>query len=126
MAPAALIIGALAAVPLLSGRSQPDPSTEYAIGDLRTRADLAIEPSGNFILTLRFRDTNDLPVRPVGLAVIASAEMHPMAPLVAKINEISPGSYEATGRLPMQGRWRFRTSTDQGEFEMTGYAGATF
>lgn len=127
MAPAALIIGALAAVPLLAGRrSETGPSTEYATGNLRTQADLVIAPSGDFILKLEFRDTGGLLVKPVDLAVIATAEMHPMAPIIASINEIASGSYEATGRLPMQGRWRFRTTTDQGGFDMTGYAGPAF
>lgn len=131
VAPVALILGTLAAVPFLARRSQPDPSIEYAMGDLRVRADLAIDPSGDFKLTLRFRDPQAAPARPVALEVVASMEMGAMemgamAPVVPMVTEISLGNYEATGRLPMQGRWRFLTSTDQGAFEITGYAGASF
>lgn len=128
MAPAALILGTLAAVPFLARRSQSDPSTEYALGELRARADLAIEPSGDFKLTLRFTDRNSAPANPGGVAVIASMESSgmAMAPLLPAVSETSLGTYEATGRLPMQGRWRFSTSTDQGGFDITGYAGASF
>jgi hypothetical protein len=126
VAPVALILGTLAAVPFLARRSQPDPSIEYAMGDLRVRADLAIDPSGDFKLTLRFRDPQAAPARPVALEVVASMEMGAMAPVMPMVTEISLGNYEATGRLPMQGRWRFLTSTDQGAFEITGYAGASF
>jgi hypothetical protein len=126
IAPAALILGTLAAVPFLARRSQPDPSTEYAIGELRARADLAIKPSGEFRLSLRFVDAQDVPAKPVALSVLAAMEMAAMAPVKAAVTEISIGNYEATGRLPMQGRWRFLTNTDQGAFEITGYAGASF
>jgi hypothetical protein len=126
IAPAVLILGTLAAVPFLARRGQPDPSAEYIIGNLRARADLAIEPSGDFKLTLEFRDARDVPVTPVELTVVASAEMDTMAPLTPTVSELSPGAFEATGRLPMQGRWRFLTNTDQGGFEITGYAGASF
>ena len=126
IAPAALILGTLAAVPFLARRSQPDPSTEYAIGALLARADLAIKPSGDFTLTLRFMDAQDAPARPVALTVTASMEMATMTPVIPAVTEISLGNYEAAGRLPMQGRWRFLTETDQGAFEITGYVGASF
>lgn len=127
IAPTILILGTLAAVPLLARRSQPDdPATVYAVGDLRARANLAIEPTGDFTLTLKFAGPSNNPVTPSQLTVLVSMEMGGMQPLEPAVLEQSVGTYVATGRLPMQGRWRFLVSTEQGGFEVAGYAGASF
>lgn len=124
--PVVLLIGTLAAVPLMARRAHSEPGTEYALGNLRARADLIIATAGDFTLTLMFVDSNDAPARPAGLVVTAVMEMGGMSPLQPQMREVSVGKYEATGRLTMQGRWRFLTQTDQGRFELTGYAGPSF
>lgn len=114
------LAGGLLAIPYLvqdrSPIASPAAPLTFAGGiegiGIDGRLDLA--PDGSFTLAVRLAGRHDAAGALPSPDLVLDMPEHAMAPLVPALERQGDGSYEASGRLPMPGRWELRLELPEG------------
>jgi len=90
------------------------------VGPWTLDAQVALDGTGGFELTLRIVDEGGEPATPPrSPAVLLSMLDHAMGTSLVPVEPQGPGSYRGAGSLSMEGRWRFRIELSGDETDMT-------